>query len=273
MDSMDSRLGPPVDARAAFETTREALLDLLVGLGPEGWAAPTAAAPWAVRDIVAHLLGDDVARLSRSRDGHSTQVESDLPDSLHRANAQWVVALRPASPAVLVELLRTTSTALAAFWHSVDLEALGEAVSWAGPGAAPVWLDCARDFTEDWVHQAQIREAAGQPPLDRPDIRVLLIDTMLRAIPYALDRQAAVGHQLRIDVVDLKRSWSWQRGRQGWVWRDGAPTADAVVGIDSETLWRTAVRMIEPADAVRDASISGERSLAWAALQLLSIIR
>jgi Mycothiol maleylpyruvate isomerase N-terminal domain len=100
--------GLPVDARAAFETTRSALLQLLGTLEAAKWTAPTVASPWAVRDIVAHLLGDDVARLSRSRDGHPTLLESDFPASLHRANARWVAVLHVASPAVLVELLQAT---------------------------------------------------------------------------------------------------------------------------------------------------------------------
>jgi hypothetical protein len=101
--------------------------------------------------IDAHLLGDDVARLSRSRDGLVTPLDADFPSSLHRSNAEWVAALRPASPAVLIELLQTTSSALTGFWRSVDLDLAGEAVSWAGTGSAPVWLDCARDFAETGV--------------------------------------------------------------------------------------------------------------------------
>jgi hypothetical protein len=104
-----------------------------------------------------------------------------------------------------------------------------------------VWLDCARDFSEDWVHQAQIRDATARAPLDCPDIRALLIDTMLRAIPYTLDRQRPAGRELRIDIVDLGRSWSWRRGPEGWEWANDATSPDAVIGIDSENLWRVAV--------------------------------
>jgi hypothetical protein len=174
---------------------------------------------------------------------------------------------------VLVELLHTTSTALASFWRSVDLDEMGEAVSWVGSERAPVWLDCARDFSEDWIHQAQVREAIARPQLDQPGIRMLLIDTLLRAIPVTLDRNASAGRELRIDVLDLGRSWSWRHGPEGWQWMDSATSPDAVVGIVSERLWHVAVRMIEPEDAEQRASICGDVSLARSALQLLSIIR
>jgi hypothetical protein len=53
-------------------------------------------------------------------------------------------------------------------WRDLDLDALGEPVSWAGPDPAPLWLDCARDFTEYWVHQQQIRDATGRPDTGGP---------------------------------------------------------------------------------------------------------
>jgi uncharacterized protein (TIGR03083 family) len=91
-----SRLGPKVDARPLFERDRAALLQLLRDLDTDDWPRPTAAAPWTVRDIVAHLLGDDVSRLSRSRDHHAgpgpkpgetigTFLDGATPDRRHRS--------------------------------------------------------------------------------------------------------------------------------------------------------------------------------------------
>ena len=82
---------------------RAELLDMLRALSAVEWEQPTVAAPWVVRDVVAHILGDDVSRLARGRDGH--QVDAPGPGEpllafIHRFNGQWVDATRRASPRV-----------------------------------------------------------------------------------------------------------------------------------------------------------------------------
>ncbi|HEX3202686.1 MAG TPA: hypothetical protein VHW42_12245 [Actinomycetes bacterium] len=41
-------------------------------------------------------------------------------------------------------------------------------VSWVGPDPAPNWLDVAREYSERWTHQQQIRDAAEIPGRDGP---------------------------------------------------------------------------------------------------------
>ena len=53
---------------------RAELLDLLRALSAVEWEQPTVAAPWVVRDVVAHIFGDDVSRLARGRDGHQVDA-------------------------------------------------------------------------------------------------------------------------------------------------------------------------------------------------------
>jgi hypothetical protein len=72
-----------------------------------------------------------------------------------------VTAARRISLPLPIDLLSITGNQVAEFWQTVDLGALGEAVSWAGPGPAPAWLDAAREFSEYWTHHQQICEAIG----------------------------------------------------------------------------------------------------------------
>jgi hypothetical protein len=97
-----SRLGPALDAREPFRIARSALFELLSRFDAADWTSVTAAAPWTVHDVVAHLPGDDVLRLSRSRDWSAPEL--GFPASLHHANAQRVAAFQPASPQFLVDL-------------------------------------------------------------------------------------------------------------------------------------------------------------------------
>ena len=51
-----------------FPELHAELLALLRALPLEDWEKPTAAVPWTVRDMVAHLLDTDMRRLSFGRD-------------------------------------------------------------------------------------------------------------------------------------------------------------------------------------------------------------
>jgi uncharacterized protein (TIGR03083 family) len=270
--------GPKIDARDAFERDRATLLALLRELAPDDWERPTAAAPWVVRDVVAHLLGDDLGRLARMRDGHAAggSAPDETPATfIHRINAEWVGAAARISPRLLVDLLAVTSPQVLDLWRMSDLEVLGEPVSWAGPDRAPVWLDCARDFTEYWVHRQQILEATGGTGDEDADIVHTVLDTFLRAMPFTLAEQGRPdGSTLAVAVDGVGGGrWSWRcAGGRWWpVEHDGASTA--TVEIEADVLWRLCVRMVEPEEAERRVRVTGEHDLAVAALQIVSIIR
>jgi uncharacterized protein (TIGR03083 family) len=156
-----------------FAPLRTQLLALLAGLAEDDWARPTAAPRWSVKDVTAHLLGGDIGILSRGRDFFSPPSRkvgtySELVDLVNRLNEEWVVAARRMSPRLLRELLALIGSEVEAYFSSLDLKAIGGPVSWAGPDPAPMWFDIAREFTERWHHQQQIRDATGQPPLYDP---------------------------------------------------------------------------------------------------------
>lgn len=46
-------------------------------------------------------------------------------------------------------------------------------MSWAGEDGDAGWLDIGREFTEQWHHQMQIRDAVGAAPLPDPAWRLL----------------------------------------------------------------------------------------------------
>jgi uncharacterized protein (TIGR03083 family) len=184
-----SWLGPPIDARPLFAPQQAAFTGLLGGLAPAQWEQPTICPGWDVKDIAAHVLGDHIGRLSRHRDGHRPPRPRDgeaFPAFLDRINDEWVTAARRISPRLLIEQLQDTGEQVAEFWQAVDPDALGAAVSWAGPGSAPVWLDGARDFSEYWTHHQQICDATRQPGLMSPGYARPVIDTFMRALPHTL---------------------------------------------------------------------------------------
>jgi hypothetical protein len=177
---------------------------------------------------------------------------------------------------MIVSLLGTTTPEVLAFWASVDLDLLGEPVSWAGPAPAPVWLDCARDFTEYWIHQEQIRDATGRHDVDAPDEVHAVLDTFLRAVPYTLEgcpRPAGTSVAVQVDGPEGGR-WSWRRGGDGWCPAQSEPGRGTVVRFDAaDTVWRLGTRMLSPAEAGERAEVTGDDELARQVLQIVCIIR
>jgi uncharacterized protein (TIGR03083 family) len=268
--------GPRIDTRRQLTSDRAAFLRLVHDLAPDDdWDRPTAAAPWTVRDVVAHVLGDDLGRLARGRDGHTAdgpRLDEPFPAFLHRINDEWVRAAARLSPRLLVDLLHVTSAQVLDHWNGADLDAVGGQVTWAGPDPAPVWLDCARDFTEYWVHQQQIREATCRPTGEDPAVVHAVLDTFLRAMPHTLGGlERSDGATLTVAVPGAAGGrWSWRC--TGSRWQPVDPVgAGTVVTVDAATLWRLCVRMVEPQEA--RVTVTGDRELAGAALRIVSIIR
>jgi uncharacterized protein (TIGR03083 family) len=242
VDVTAGQLGSPVDLRSRFAPQRAALVALLDGLSAEEWQRPTACAGWTVADLAAHVLGDVVGRASGhgAPGGPVPAPDEPIGAFIDRINEEWVAAWRRADPRLVVECLRTVGPVHDERWRAArpDDDSLG--VSWAGIDPAPLWFDVARDFTEYWVHERQIRDAVGRPDDDPATLRVVL-DVFARGLPSALDSPEALGVTgfcLVADPLDAAWSLAASAGERRWrICADPLPDAP-VVRIDAERLWR-----------------------------------
>ncbi|MGC9538202.1 maleylpyruvate isomerase family mycothiol-dependent enzyme [Streptomyces sp. UG1] len=274
-------LGPPIDARSLFAAEHTALIATLRKLAPADWSRE-AVPGWSVRDVAVHVLGDCYGRLARDRDGHregpAFAPGETLEAYIHRINGEWVNAHSRVSPAALTDTLELIGGQVARFFERADPMAPSLGVSWAGADPAPMWLDSAREFTEYWTHRQQIRHATGQGTDPDPRFLSLVLDTFLRALPHTLRATAApVGTQVQVHVDgpvggtwaatavgDSERHWSLAE--------QPSNRPAALLHLDTETAWRLCVRGIEPAAALTRARIEGDRQLAEAACQVVSIV-
>ncbi len=259
---------------------RAGLIGLLSELDAADWQRPTVCPGWSVHDIVAHVVHDQLRKLARSRDGYPSpgpRPGEDLPTFLHRLNQESVDVAARWSPRVLLDLLSHLGPQLDQFWAGLDLNRLGEPVSWAAPGEpAPAWLDVAREYSEYWVHQQQVSDAVRRPGANEDGLVAPVIDVFLRAVPQALRHvRAQQGACLEIDVsAPGGGTWNVRRGEDRWaISRGEAARPDARVAISSDTLWRLATRGISLDAGLAGADITGDGDLAAAALSLVSIIR
>ena len=265
-----------------FPPERAALLELLSSLAAGQWQASTVCPGWSVKDIALHLLGGDVDLLSRRRDGVAPADPSSQPagfqelvSSLDRLNQTWVEATRRVSPRLLCELLAVTGEATWRYLGSLDLFAVEESVSWIRPEPVPNWLDVARQYTERWVHQQQIRDAVGVPGLKEPAFMAPVLATFVHTLPRAFtDVPAAVGTTVEVAITgEVGGRWVLTRGPHGWELTAGtAPAPRARVALDAETAWRLWTKQLSPAAAQMSVTISGERTLGLPVLNAVAII-
>lgn len=251
-----------------FGPLRTHLLTLLADFSEDDWARLTAAPRWSVKDVVAHLLGGDIAILSGKRDGFrlSQEIQSydQLIELVDRLNAEWVLAARRISPRLLRELLAFTGPEVEACFASLDPMELGGAVSWAGPEPAPIWFDLAREFTERWHHQQQIRDATGHPPLYDPYFLSPVLDTFVRAFPYAFRNAIAPpGTSVRFEISgDAGGVWSVYKTEEVWTLLRGSTAAPATNVILAQDIWRLFTKGIDREKARSLAVIAGRADLA-----------
>ncbi|MBV9282914.1 MAG: maleylpyruvate isomerase N-terminal domain-containing protein [Chloroflexi bacterium] len=278
-DLPGARPPAPVDVVDLFPELQGHLLSLLARLTHDEWDLPTVCPGWSVRDVALHLLGVDLGNLSvrrdRFRDPWWGTASGDTVRDLNVFNQNWVVAARRISPRLLRELLTVTGEAVSRYYADVDLSATGISVWWVGPDPAPVWLDIAREYTERWVHQQQIRDAVGQPGLKEARYLAPVIATFVQALPRALRAVSAPeGTVVRLAVVgEAGGRWIALRGPDRWaLLQDGGEAASATVTIDQDLAWRLWTRGVSPEDARPRVVTTGHPELAARALEMVSII-
>lgn len=269
-----------------FAELDEQLISLLKSLSPEDWEKPTVARLWKVRDIAAHLLDGNIRVIALYRDGHSIAPDQeinsyqDLLAYLNQLNADWVKACKRMSPALLTQLLESTGKEYTALMQQQDLDADAiYSVAWAGETVSKNWFHIAREYTEKWHHQQQIRDAMGRPEVQSgimtPRLFRPLIETFLRGLPHTYRHtQAPEGTTVRIGIaLDEVFEWFLIKTPDRWILREtSATTPEASVQIDADTAWKLFTKATKPDEALTMAHLTGNKELAGITLNLIAVM-
>ena len=199
----------------------------------------------------------------------------ELVGAINQQNESWVSGVRRLSPNVVTELLAWSGAQVADYFGGLDLMAQGSAVSWAGPDRAPKWLDVAREYTERWMHQEQIREAVGAPGLREPRLFGPVLSTFVHALPHTYrDVAAEDGTAVRV-VITGEAGGAWWLVRQGGEWRlfeDVSGSAQTVVTLSEDTAWRLFTKGLELASVEALVHREGVEELGRPFLSTVGII-
>lgn len=273
----------PIDVTGAYERLHRELTELLASLSPEEWQRPVPDSRWTVREVAAHLLDGDLRRLSLQRDHHTLPVPAsgsyeDLVAYLDRLNAEWLAAARRLSPRVLRELLSWSGEEVARLFAAIDPDSPALfSVAWAGEEASAHWFDVAREYTEKWVHQQQIRDAVGRPRLGeaRPELLRPVIDTFFRALPHAwrgMEAPPGTAVALRVEGEGGGR-WALVREGEGWKLFEGeTDEPGATLAMSADTAWRALATRRQKARYLERIAITGDPELARGFAQATAVM-
>src|ERR1700675_2417464 len=248
----------PIFSAHLFPKLEAKLIELLRSLAPEDWEKQTLSPKWKVKDVAAHLLDTQIRKLAAARHGYKPENSKKLtPEKLvsliNSLNAEGVRQYRQLRPDDLISRMETASRESAEYHQALD--PFGPAmfpVSWAGEEESANWFDTAREFTERWHHQQQIRLAANKPGIMTREFYFPVLDCFMRALPYSYRNVSAKSGTLAQFNIFGECGGNWYLFRDGGAWTLIASPAgerSSEVTIPQEIAWRIFTKGIGPEEA------------------------
>jgi uncharacterized protein (TIGR03083 family) len=257
------------------------LIHLLQSLTGEEWGLQTIAPRWKVRDVAAHLLDTVLRKLSLVRDAWfvedaNPKSPQDVIALVNRLNGEGVAVFRRLSPSILIQLMTTACEQSANFHESLDPFAQATFnVSWAGEETSLNWFDTARELTERWHHQQQIRLATDRSGIMTPELYHPVLDCFVRGLPHAYRRtDAASGTSVLLEISgECGGRWVLSKGSNGWGFARQVPKQIACkVRLPEATAWRVFTKGTARESTRSRVEIEGDQALANGILGLTAIV-
>ncbi len=273
----------PIPTINLFPELDDLLIDLLRSLSLSDWEKTTIVPSWTIKDIAVHLLDGNIRTLSILRD----QYMGDKPDNINsyqdlvayldKLNADWVKAMKRVSPAILIELLASTGQQY--YEYLSRLEAFEKAtfsVAWAGEQESYNWFHIAREFTEKWHHQQQIRLALGQEQaLYTQHLYYPYLATSMQALPFHYRNVQANEGELIVFTVTGKGGGNWLLSYNDTAWKlveNSYLQESCKVIIPEDIAWRIFTKGIKKEEALQKATITGNIHLGDKIFEMLAIM-
>lgn len=240
-----------IDTRELFVPLADKFIELLSGLTENDWQRKGPYPRWTVRDIVSHMIQSAASRLSKQRDRYGRNEGKNGPDFetltsiIGEENDLWEDATKGFSPRLLRDIISITEYQLAELCAAAKLDdpALF-AVTWAGEESSAMWFDVAREYTERWHHQQQIREAVGAEGIMSPRWLSPVIETLLRGLPYWFTRHDDISAQeVVIEVTGPSGGiWTLRKRKQSWQLERETEAGQDLIRVADDVIWRHLMR-------------------------------
>lgn len=265
-----------------FPILDKKLIDLLRSLPEDEWKRKTRARQWTVKDVATHLLDGNIRTLSISRDKYfgdppnGVNSHETLVAYLNQLNASWVNATARLSPKVLIELLKVTGKEYCEHFRTADLNAPAIfSVGWAGEETSVNWFHIAREYTEKWHHQQQIREAVGKPGIESEALYAPVLETFMRALPFHYSKiEATPQKSVTVKIAgDAGGIWTIASHENQWRFIEPSETKSSVtIHIHQDHAWKLLTKGLSLEEAKTVSSFDGDTTLGLHFLTMLSVM-
>lgn len=256
------------------------LIELLETLSPSDWKKQTIAPKWKVEDVVLHLLDGNIRILSIQRDGYfgvppgSINSYDDLLAYLNQLNADWIRAAKRMSPKLVLELLKQTNKEIADYLNTIDLFAPALfSVAWAGEEISANWFHWAREYTEKWHHQQQIRLAVGkEKELYKREWYHPHLETSMRALPHHYRKFPGKKDEVLSFEITGEAGGIWHLYHDGnkWIQTENMKVTENLITIEGEIAWRLFTKGIKTEETI--ISIKGNQQAGEYLLSMLAVM-
>lgn len=173
--------------------------------------------------------------------------------------------MKRVSPQLLIDLLETTGKQYSKVMAAADLFAPAPfSVAWAGEDESVNWFHIAREYTEKFHHQQQIREAVGKQGILTAELFYPCIDTFMCGLPHTYRTvKANTSTLIQITVTgEAGGNWYLLKMAEGWTLiKNAGSVPDTTVTLLPDIAWKVFTKGIDPQTALEVSNISGNINL------------
>lgn len=271
-----------IDVVALIPEIDKMLFKLLDRLSAEDWDKQTIVPKWKVKDVAIHLLDGNLRTLSMLRDGYygekpeNINSYEDLIGFLNRLNADWVKATKRLSPKVLIDLLKVSGKEYYDFLATLNPNGKAEfSVAWAGENESKNWFHIAREYTEKWHHQQQIRLAVGdEQELLEEKWYLPYLDASVRALPHHYRNVEGKDKDLVKFTFLGKTEKSWfLHYDNGWeLFTSTNQEPISIVKIRDNYAWKIFTKGVKREEAIANSEIIGDKKLGEKIFDMIAVM-
>jgi uncharacterized protein (TIGR03083 family) len=271
----------PIFTAHLFPKLEGMLIELLRSLTPSDLEKQTLAPKWKVKDVAAHLLDTQLRKIAYARNQHQTKnakiaSDADLVALINSLNADGVKKYRQLTTDELISRMEIASRESVEYHQSLDPFAPAMfSVSWAGEQESANWFDTARELTERWHHQQQIRLAVEKPGIMTREFYYPVLDCFMRALPHAYRAVPAKPGTLAQFDVSGECGGTWYLFRDANTWKlISSPAGETIskTSIPQEIAWRIFTKGITRQDAEAQLRVTGDKRVGLHVLSVVSIV-